>query len=47
MKGRHGAVLGGVRYWWQDHPMAGLTIGWIAIGLLAWRLYTAFFGHTA
>ena len=36
------AALGRVRYWWQNHPMAGLTAGWIAIGLVGWRVWIAF-----
>ena len=39
------ATLGRIRYWWQTRPMAGLTVGWIAIGLIGWRVWIAVFGH--
>jgi hypothetical protein len=37
--------LGRVRYWWQSHPMAGLTAGWIAIGLAGGWAWAALNGH--
>lgn len=36
------AALSHVRYWWQTRPMAGLTVGWIAIALVGWRVWEAF-----
>lgn len=40
MRTSSGMVFGRVRYWWQTRPMAGLTVGWIAIALVAWRVWT-------
>jgi predicted negative regulator of RcsB-dependent stress response len=39
------AALGRIRYWWQTRPMAGLTVGWIVIILIGWRVWAAVFGH--
>lgn len=39
--------MGRIRYWWQARPMAGLTVGWITIALVGWRVWTAFNGHRA
>jgi hypothetical protein len=41
------AAVGRIRYWWQAHPMVGLAAGWIAITLIAWRVWTALNGHAA
>jgi hypothetical protein len=42
-----GAAARRGRYWWQAYPMAGLTVGWIAIALIGWRVWTAFNSHHA
>ena len=34
-----------VRYWWQTRPMVGLTVGWITIALVGWRVWAAFNRH--
>jgi hypothetical protein len=40
------AALGRGRYWWQSHPMAGLTAGWVAIALVGLWVWSAFnVGH--
>jgi hypothetical protein len=44
VKTSSGAALGRIRYWWQAYPMAGLTVGWIAIAAVVWRLWTLL-GH--
>jgi predicted negative regulator of RcsB-dependent stress response len=41
------ADVGRIRYWWQAHPMVGLLAGWIAITLIAWRVWSALNGHQA
>ncbi len=40
-----GAAFGRVRYWWQTRPLIGLTVGWIVIALVAWRVWAALFHH--
>ena len=45
MKASSEAALGHVRYWWQTRPMVGLTVGWITIALVGWRVWTAFNRH--
>ena len=41
------ASLGHIRYWWQAHPMTGLLVGWIAIALIGWRVWSALNSHSA
>ncbi len=45
MKASSEAALGHVRYWWQTRPMVGLTVGWITIALVGWRVWAAFNRH--
>jgi predicted negative regulator of RcsB-dependent stress response len=45
VKALSAAALRHVRYWWQTRPMVGLTVGWIVIALIGWRVWAAFNGH--
>ena len=45
MKASSEAALGHVRYWWQTRPMVGLTVGWITIALVGWRVWAVFNRH--
>jgi hypothetical protein len=27
--------------WWQAHPLIGLLVGWLTIGLLVWEAWQA------
>ena len=45
MKASSEAALGHVRYWWQTRPMVGLSVGWITIALVGWRVWAAFNRH--
>ncbi len=42
---RTSSETGRIRYWWQARPMAGLLAGWIAIGLIGWRVWAALSGQ--
>jgi hypothetical protein len=41
---RHPALPGPPLRWWQARPLAGLVVGWLAIGVLVWQFWTAFNG---
>lgn len=41
------AAVGRIRYWWQARPMIGLLVGWVAIALVGWRVWSALNGRHA
>jgi hypothetical protein len=47
MKPSPGTAHGGIRYWWQTRPIAGLMAGWVAIALVGWRVWAVLNGHRA
>ena len=30
--------------WWQARPLIGLMVGWLTIGLLAWKAWSTLVG---